>query len=83
MEELPFGGKKCDPSEFDSTTSITTEPSLSLSLSATACTRPSHHMTRRAGPLLISDTFEYPLDYFLVPHHYRDSVQSVLIPHGE
>lgn len=36
----------------------------------------------RRDPLVIDDDQCFPIEQFLVPHHYKDSVKEILIPHG-
>lgn len=37
---------------------------------------------RRLEPVLIEDNFSISLDHFFVPLHYKDTLDSLLIPHG-
>ncbi|KAJ1964702.1 hypothetical protein GGI12_001243 [Dipsacomyces acuminosporus] len=31
---------------------------------------------------VVEDKFNYSLEHFVIPHHYEDDVESILIPHG-
>ncbi|CAN0529036.1 unnamed protein product, partial [Scytosiphon promiscuus] len=31
---------------------------------------------------VIEDQLSFPLDMFAVPHHYKDDVKAIMIPHG-
>lgn len=36
----------------------------------------------RRSPVLIGDDQFFPLEQFLVPHHYKDALKEIMIPHG-
>ncbi|KAJ2404624.1 hypothetical protein GGF41_007185, partial [Coemansia sp. RSA 2531] len=31
---------------------------------------------------VVEDKFKYKLDHFMIPGHYSEDVESILIPHG-
>lgn len=36
----------------------------------------------RKDPFLIEEELSFPADMFAVPHHYKDDVKEIMIPHG-
>lgn len=42
----------------------------------------SHDGFVRKDPLAIDEKVGFPLDMFAVPHHYKDDVKEIMIPHG-
>lgn len=36
----------------------------------------------RKEPFVVEDQVSFSLDMFAVPHHYKDDVKEIMIPHG-